>query len=155
MASSAWPYPALKRELPNLTPDNSKPTSGKSNQYNCIAWAAGDAMQNWWPDSNGIGHWPEGVTREETIDAFVEAYRTRGFEICVGGVLESGVEKIALYGIKNASGQTAPTHAALQLPSGAWTSKLGPLEDIEHEDHSTVDGPVYGTVVYFMSRARQ
>jgi hypothetical protein len=74
-------------------------------------------------------------------------------EVCVGGILQPGVQKIAIYGIKNASGQTNPTHAALQLPSGAWTSKLGPREDIEHEDHSTVDGPVYGTVVYFMSRA--
>jgi hypothetical protein len=37
-------------------------------------------------------------------------------------------EKIALYADKNG----LPSHAARQLPSGTWTSKLGPMEDIEH-----------------------
>lgn len=44
-----------------------------------------------------------------------------------------------------------PTHAARQLHSGAWTSKLGNAEDIEHELHA-LEGEIYGTVVVIMNR---
>jgi hypothetical protein len=39
-----------------------------------------------------------------------------------------------------------PTHAALQLESGDWTSKLGDFEDISHSTIEAVSGPVYGRV---------
>jgi len=45
----------------------------------------------------------------------------------------------------------APTHAARQLPSGRWSSKLGPMEDIEHELQD-VTGSVYGSVVLVLKR---
>jgi hypothetical protein len=45
-----------------------------------------------------------------------------------------------------------PTHAALQLPSGEWTSKLGPFEDISHAHENDVNGPAYGAVRFYMSR---
>jgi hypothetical protein len=92
---------------------------------------------------------------EETVDAFVEAYRTIGYESCDDGSLEDGVEKIALF--VESDGVT-PSHAARQLPSGAWTSKLGEWEDIEHltlaalEDRKS--GMGYGTVVKFLKRQR-
>jgi len=39
------------------------------------------------------------------------------------------------------------------LPSGKWTSKLGRLEDIEHDTPDDVAGGVYGEVAGFMKRA--
>jgi hypothetical protein len=36
-------------------------------------------------------------------------------------------------------------------PSGAWTSKLGSLEDIQHE-LAGVEGEMYGTIQQFMKR---
>jgi hypothetical protein len=101
----------------------------------------------------GIGYWPDGAARTVEIGAFVEAYRGFGYTLCFDGVLENGVEKVALYG-KDEAGTEIPTHAALQLETGKWTSKIGPFEDIEHETAADVEGPVYGRVVCYLARPR-
>jgi hypothetical protein len=88
-----------------------------------------------------------------TIDAFVRAYETVGFQLCFDGSLEPSVEKLALYAITR-SGTSIPTHAALQLPSGEWTSKLGDCEDISHATIADVNGPIYGSVFCYLSRQR-
>ena len=44
------------------------------------------------------------------------------------------------------------THVALQLPTGRWTSKLGGLEDIEHDTLKALEGIDYGEPVRFMKR---
>jgi hypothetical protein len=43
-------------------------------------------------------------------------------------------------------------HAARQLGTGRWTSKLGPDEDIEHDDVDALEGDHYGVVVRIMKR---
>lgn len=61
---------------------------------------------------------------------------------------EKKFEKIAIY----VNAYNKSTHAARQLSSGRWTSKLGRLEDIEH---ATVEGLYrsdYGAVAVFMRR---
>jgi len=147
----SWP----QHELPNLTDANCAITSPKKRGYNCIAWAAGNDTRNWWPDPVGIGYWPQGVPREVTFNAFLAAYRTLGYEVCADASLEEGREKIAIYGQLNADGLLEPTHAALQLESGQWTSKLGNFEDIRHTDVGSVEGPLYGTAMFYMSRKRR
>ncbi|WP_293090687.1 hypothetical protein [Moorena sp. SIOASIH] len=52
-----------------------------------------------------------------------------GYTPCQSELTESGYEKIALY----VDDRGIPIHAAKQLPNGKWSSKLGWLEDIEHE----------------------
>lgn len=141
------------REFPGLTEDNHKITSPATRRYNCIAWAAGNTARKWWPDPRNIGWWPPGVPRAETIEAFVKAYGTLGFQVCFDGSLQPGIEKIALFGIKQGE-ETIPTHAALQLERGGWTSKLGDFEDISHVPVEAVSGPIYGTLVCFMQRRR-
>jgi hypothetical protein len=44
-----------------------------------------------------------------------------------------------------------PTHAARQLTSGAWTSKLGNAADIEHELRA-LEGEIYGVVALILKR---
>ena len=61
--------------------------------------------------------------------------------------MEPGFEKIALF----ATDQAVPLHAARQLASGRWTSKLGEREDIEHALRD-LEGEIYGTVVLIMKR---
>jgi len=122
-------------------------TSPEDIIYNCIAWAAGDDARQWWPDALGFGYWPPDIPRAETVEAFVLAYQTLGYQVCTTGDLEDGYEKIALYAV----GNTNPTHAARQLPNGKWTSKCGDLDDIEHELDGLV-GDSYGAVVSFMRR---
>lgn len=145
-----WP----QHELPNLTEDNCTITSAASRQYNCLAWAAGEDFRNWWPDTLDIGYWPPNVDRSVTTPAFMAAYGTLGFTLCFDSALEPGIEKLALYG-KGPPGAELPTHAALQLESGQWTSKLGPFEDICHSTAEAVGGPVYGIVICYLGRPRR
>jgi hypothetical protein len=116
----------------------------------------GDATRKWWPDPMNIGWWPPGVQRAETIEAFVEAYGTLGFRPCFyDDSLRPGIEKLAVFGIRASDRSVAPTHAALQLDSGQWTSKLGDFEDIEHSSVDALCGPVYGEVICFLERPRR
>jgi hypothetical protein len=128
-------------------------TSQATWDYNCIAFAAGEEDEYWWPDPDGIGRWPEGVRREETLDAFVELFLSLGYALCESWESEEGFEKVALY----VSGGE-PTHAAVEQPNGKWKSKLGSWEDIEHENpHSleTIGGiGSYGLAHTFLKRKR-
>jgi hypothetical protein len=104
----------------------------------------------------GIGYRPPSVARKADIESFLAAFTTLGFAVCDSPALELGIEKIAIYGIRDITGSIIPTHAPRQLESGAWTSKLGALEDISHmtTDADAVAGPLYGTQCVTMSRPR-
>ena len=99
-------------------------------------------------------YWPPGVPRVVTVEAFLLAYRTLGFRLCYDGALQPRIEKIALYG-KGQPGAEIPTHAALQLQNGEWTSKIGQSEDIDHKTAQAVEGPLYGRVICYLSRPRR
>jgi hypothetical protein len=136
----------LERHFPGLRESDYRVTSPRSLDYNCAAWAAGDDSRWWEPGPLGLYYWPEGATREFTIDCYVEAFACLGYERCEGAESEPGFEKLALF-----ANDQGPSHVARQLPGGRWTSKLGRLEDLEHELEG-VSGAVYGDVVLFMRR---
>lgn len=138
----------LEQQFPLLQPTGYTITSPQTQSYNCIAWAAGDVKHWWWPDPSGCAFWPANAPRVESVEAFIEAYRSLGYELCASHDLEMGVEKVALY---VANGQ--PSHAARQLTDGGWTSKCGRLEDIRHTLEGLV-GDMYGQAVMFLSRHR-
>jgi hypothetical protein len=133
--------------FPGLVGKEYQVTSPKNDDYNCIAWAVGIDEDWWWPDEAGKGHWPVTAPREATIDAFRLAFVTQGFTPCTSEETEPGFEKIALF----ANAHNVPRHAARQLSTGRWTSKLGMMEDIEHGLRD-LEGAVYGTVVLIMKR---
>jgi hypothetical protein len=138
----------LEDIFPGLRGPGYQTTSPRDQIYNCIAWAAGVTDAWWWPTGDHPQiHGPQGVAREETVQAFRAAFASRGYTDCDSADLEPGQEKIALYA--EASG--CPTHAARQLPNGRWTSKLGEREDIEHE-LKPLEGDIYGLVVGYMKR---
>lgn len=141
--SGSWPL----SDFPNLEENHHEVTSQSTNEYNCIAGAAGDTESWWWPDEMGVGHWPNNVPRVRTIMAFVLAYGTIGYVPCDNGSLEVGFEKIALYSSAN-----EPTHAARQLVDGQWTSKLGGFEDIKHVNVECLHGPCYVVVTTYLKR---
>lgn len=135
--------------FPGLQNSDYRVTSPASRIYNCIAWAAGDTARWWWPDpdaENDARYWPPGVALEESLDAIAAAFATVGYAPCTGEAVEPGFERIALFA---AAG--VPTHAARQVPSGRWTSKLGFREDIEHELHA-VSGDIYGAAALLLKR---
>lgn len=133
--------------FPNLKDSNYKIISPKTADYNCIAWAGGDIHTVWWPDPLNIGFWPGEAPRVESLEAFIKAFETLGYAVCNSAKYEEGFEKISIY--TDAGGK--PTHAARQLNSGLWTSKLGRLYDIEHEVQGVSDSG-YGDIVAYMRR---
>lgn len=132
--------------FPRLAQAGFRITSPSTKTYNCIAWAAGDDGRWWEPDPGGVHYWPPGLARDYSLAAYIEAFIVNGYSVCSGGELELGFEKVAIYA---RAGEA--THAARQLPSGSWTSKLGLLEDIEHAIDGLV-GDRYGRVVQFLRR---
>ena len=135
--------------FPRLHANNHSVTSPCTYKYNCIAWAADSQDKPWWPEEKG--YWPENAQRERTLEAFTEMFNGLGYEECPSEELEDGYEKVAIY----ARSDMKPTHAARQLANGQWTSKLGPLQDVQHEKAGNVNCDVYGTPVRFMQRFRK
>jgi len=140
-------------EFPFLDADRFTITSEATNRYNCIAWAARDVVNWWWPDEMDVGFWPARAPREVTIGAFVQVYETLGYKLCMDGSLQEDQEKIAIFGT-GPEGSEMPSHAARQLESGEWTSKLGSNEDISHRGVDDLRGPLYGRVICYMARPR-
>ncbi|MBO1347553.1 MAG: hypothetical protein EBE86_009225 [Hormoscilla sp. GUM202] len=111
---------------------------------------AGDRERWWQPTPSDEFYWVEGVPRSETLSAYIQAYQTLGYTSCESEVLEIGYEKIALY----VDDRGVPVHAAKQLPNVKWSSKLGWLEDIEHELEGLI-GERYGKVGQILKRVSQ
>lgn len=120
-------------------------TSQPDKFNNCIAYAAG-VTNEWWEHTPGY-KWP--AFRSEKIASLVALFAGRGYQACASDALESGYEKVALYEL---AGEW--THAAKQLPTGKWTSKLGPDEDIEHDTPDCLcgTGGAYGSIHCIMRR---
>lgn len=138
----------LERLFPGLAGGGYSITSPRSNRYNCIAWVAGDTARWWWPGPDATEEfWPASVAREETLAAFRDAFASLGYVVCQGEYVEPDFEKVAIF----AGPANEPTHAARQLGSGRWSSKLGKLEDVEHALRD-LEGGEYGTVVLVMKR---
>ena len=139
----------LEKLFPGLRNTDYNETSPIDVSYNCIAWAAGDLSRWWEPDATNQYYWPVEAGRSYALESFVAAYASIGYERTDSYQLESGVEKIAIF----ASPDGSASHAARQLPSGRWTSKLGRNVDIEHDLHA-LEGETYGRVSAFLKRAR-
>ena len=118
----------LERRHPRLLAEGYAIASPISGTYNCFAWAVG-----------------------YSIDAFVQAFSLLGFAVCESGIWEDGFEKIALYADDSTD---EPTHAARQLPSGVWASKIGTWEDIIHRSEYALEGGDYGRVARYLRRPR-
>jgi hypothetical protein len=139
---------ALEQAFPALRDSGYAVTSPPTDEYNCVAWAAGRNDVWMWPDLMGVGFWPAEVRREESLEAFVEAFGAFGYSRCESDALESGVEKVAVF-----AAQIRPTHVAVQLGDGRWSSKCGRYEDIAHSLRA-LEGPIYGEVTVILSRTQ-
>ncbi len=141
---------SYKNIFPNLKNEDFKLTSPMTVGYNCIAWAANDSTRCWWPSSLIRYYWPTEIPCEETLEAFLLCFASLGYEICESHNIEEGYQKVAIY--TDAGG--VPKHAARQLPSGKWTSKIGDCHDIEHTI-SGLDSDAYGKVAKVLKKIMQ
>ena len=136
----------LTQKFPSLTLTPFEVTSECDDFYNCIAWAANDNKNWWWPDP--FGDWPAGCPRAETLIAFRKAFETLGYAPSNYSDEWDQFEYIAIY-LRGSK----PSHAARQLDNGRWTSKVGPVWDISHELVG-LNGAEYGNPNLFMKRPR-
>lgn len=132
---------------PNITKNNHLIASRATKAYNCVAWALGDEGRWYEPTPSGQYFWPSNKNKDYSLKSYVEMFAEQGFAICEECRPEHGFQKISVYAKEGEF-----THVALQLPSGRWSSKLGTLEDIEHDTLEVLSGPAYGKPSLFMRR---
>ena len=135
--------------FPRLASEGYQITSEPNAEYNCIAYAAGETGR-WWTYLDSY-YWPESARRGALVQSLIQAFSELDYELCPNSHEEPGYEKIALYA--NSVGEWK--HAAIQLPGGAWSSKLGPDEDISHQTPESLAGALYGEVHCIMRRRKR
>ncbi|MBO0348053.1 hypothetical protein J0895_02830 [Phormidium pseudopriestleyi FRX01] len=151
IGNSAWRTQVrgwIEADYPNLLQSGYRLTSPDTIDYNCMAWALEDKSKWWWPDEMEQQYWPPNIKREESLKAFIQVFESLGYKVCETASLEVGFQKVALYADSN----RRPTHAARQLDSGIWTSKLGSEEDIEHHELEGLVGEKYGQVAAILKK---
>lgn len=137
--------PLLEIILPKIKEAGYNVTSPESKKYNCIAWTIGRVDRWIWPIRF---FWPINIERNLKLSSFVDFYQSFGYSMSDDDKFEEGYDKIAIY--INPDTERV-THAAKQIESGKWTSKLGPYKDIEHTLDS-LTGQDYGIIAIIMKR---
>lgn len=141
----------LEEYLPGLRHTNWKEKSPEDLHYNCIAFAvAAIHSYKWWePSGLRIHYWPPGIIKDYSLESYTEVYKLHGYELCDNEDLEEGYEKVVIF----VDSLGLPSHAARQVASGAWVSKIGEYEDIEHDSLQVLKGPEnYGTIARRLKR---
>ena len=90
---------SLELRYPKLRSSGYLLTSPKTPNYNCVAWAAGETNRPWWPIPYDTApyYWPLGEQDDESLEVFIECFKSLGYEICDDENFEEGFEKVAIY----------------------------------------------------------
>ena len=136
----------LIESFPNLSSEDFEFVGACTEQYNCIAYAAGDTTK-WWSPSWPY-YWPPWATRDNRMESLMEAFAGLGYEQCDDSNVEDGYQKVVLYGF-----QGSFEHAAVQMPNGRWHSKMGQGPQIEHHSPESLSGGPYGDAMIYVRRS--
>lgn len=140
--------PLFRNDFPLIDKKNHRVSSPATDDYNCWSYALG--MDDRWcsPKSENDSVWPQGIARSNTVETWISVFGLFGYTRCDSPDHEKGVEKVAIY----TDSRGRPIHAARQISSGQWTSKVGTCEDIIHKDLIALEGGRYGQAHHFLSR---
>jgi len=138
---------------------NTEITSLKSKQENCLAYVLGEPNDvDMLVFSKRFDLGLCGLSNTEldhSIDAYVKLLsHFYNFQVCGTSEWEEGFKKIALYENTDEEGEVGFSHVALLLKNGRWRSKLGWLEDVEHQNLDVLAGAFYGDPILFMKRPK-
>lgn len=129
--------------------DDYSVTSPSTDDYNCIAWAAGRDDVWAWPGEERYHWWPPDLARNPTLAGLADWFRSLGYEPTDSLDFEEGYERVVLYSLADGT----PTHAARQTGPGSWTSKIGQAEDISHRSAHVLEvDSGYGRVKVVLRR---
>ena len=134
--------------FPKLSDQNHSISSPSTDNYNCVAWAYEVSNKKMWPGAPEDYYWPPDVADTDELQAMIKLFLNMGYVQCNNGQREDVFKKVAIY--VNQEGH--PKHVARQLESGQWTSKLGALEDIEHDTLDILEGESYGKATVFLKK---
>jgi hypothetical protein len=139
----------LESLYPNLVTVGYAVTSRRDDKYNCVAWAAKEDTRRWWEPIDEPGcFWPKLVPMDYAFENYVKVFEVLGYRRCEDSSPRLGFEKVAIYQCDDGSFG----HVARQVHSGAWTSKLGPYEDIEHTTPLALNCDDYGLPTVYLER---
>jgi hypothetical protein len=140
----------LELEIPALRGGNGyRDTSEETIDYNCLSWALGINWTRYDPTPRCAGYyWFPGVPRKWDEPTIKKVFENHNYRVATNYELEPGYEKVVFY--RNEAG--IPTHFARQLQNGKWTSKIGNLNDIEHDNLDLIAVPRYGKPGLVMKR---
>lgn len=126
-------------------------TSPEDERYNCVAWACGDTNRWWWPWPEGDppGFWPGDGSADDGVEDAVLMFEGQGYVCCAPEAADAHDDVIVLYASANRL-----RHVARRTLDGWWASKLGALNDIEHETLDAVASPYCGSPLRWMRRPR-
>ena len=143
-------HPLQKRFLGLRGMARWRETSPEDERYNCVAWACDDVERWWWPWPEGDppGYWPGGGPVDDSLASALTMFGRRGYLRCEPEDVEAGDDVIVLYGAADRL-----RHVARRAASGWWASKLGSLNDIEHETLDAVAGWECGSPAVWMRRS--
>jgi hypothetical protein len=82
------------------------------------------------------------------VESFAAAFATLGYERSPTIFMEAGYEYLAIYAVNG-----TVKHMARHLANDNWISKLGDIEDVQHELRG-VERPEYGTVAVMLRRRK-
>ena len=142
----------LKKLFPSLASTRFRIVSLYNGRYNCYSWAIGNTSQRLSPQKRPGNLWHRLVNPFTDLDSFVRVFELLGgFELCKNAKFVVGYEKIAFY----LGPDNRPRHAARQLDSKTWSSKIGGGCLIHHKGLSCLNGSEYGKAEVFMKRRIQ
>lgn len=139
----------MELAFPSLAGTSYSQESPATDVYNCIAFAFCDTQNWWWPQAGPGVYWPVGFPLSDQVQVLVAIFEAHGYSVCSDCESEAHYEKVAIYSV-----QGRFKHAARQLRSGRWASKLGEGHDIEHERAEHLDSMIYGSAEQFLRRLR-
>jgi hypothetical protein len=141
-----WEFPALRGGT------GYRDTSEETIVYNCLAWALGIAWTRYDPEPKCAGYfWFPGLPRKWDEATLRLLFEKHNYSVADNSEVEPGYEKVVFY----SDDEGVPQHFARQLPNGKWTSKIGDLNDIEHDSLECLVSHLYGAPGLVLKRKLQ
>jgi hypothetical protein len=141
-----WDLPALRGGV------GYRDTSEETIIYNRLSWALGITWTRYDPEPKCTRYfWFPGLPRKWDEPTIRLLFENHDYSLAENSEFELGYEKVVFY----SDDKAIPQHFARQLPNGKWTSKIGDLNDIEHDTLECLVSPLYGRLGLVLKRRLQ